>query len=180
MQRSALVILFFVISNVLDAQIDREFWFAIPKETGQHGCLGVGGDCTAENNVSLKITAQNLDANVTISMPANGGSFTTINRFVPAGTTQVVELADSFADFEKIYANNATVNNAPIESVTNRGLFIAADNDIAVYYDYNNYWNRDLFTLKGKNALVPIFTFPSKIYGITVLMEELPIPKQIS
>lgn len=153
--KKSLLLAFLFLSTLSSlAQVDREFWFTIPKENDKHGY-----DLTATYNASLKITAQQLNANVTINMPLNG-AFTPITVNVTAGTTQVVSLANSFAQFANIYANPGALDGIPQDGYTNRGLHILSDNDITVYYDYNNQWNRDLWSLKGKNALGTEFYTP--------------------
>lgn len=144
---------FLLICSISKAQIDKEFWFAIPKETSGHGSI------TAANNVSFKIAAMELDANVVISMPANP-SFMPLNLFVPAGTSTIAVLATSFTQFAAIY-NNVAGNGAEAQTgKTNRGILIQSDNDITMYYDYDNDFNRDIFSLKGKNALGTDFYCP--------------------
>ena len=57
---------FLIISFSCYAQVDREFWFAVPKETSGHGWFNT------VNTISFKIAAMNLPATVTVSMPLNG------------------------------------------------------------------------------------------------------------
>lgn len=137
----------------LTAQIDRQFWFAIPKETDRHSTI------TTSNNVSFKIAAMDLDAKVTISMP-NNSSFGARTFTVPAGKSHIEVLAENYAEFESLYANPALVDDDPVEGMTNRGILIESDNDITVYYDYDNVNNRQLFSLKGQNALGTDFYTP--------------------
>lgn len=139
--------------NSTYAQIDRQFWFAIPKETDRHSYID------AAHNVSFKIAAMNLDAKVTISMP-NNPAFTPRVFTVPAGKSHLEIMATDYPQFEKLYANPALVDDDPIEGLTNRGIFIEADNEITVYYDYDNASNRQLFSLKGRNALGTNFYTP--------------------
>ena len=154
LQKKKLILLFLLFTfTSLYAQVDREFWFTIPKENNSHGSINTA------NDVSLKITAQAVAANVTVSMPLNG-TFTTQTVYVPAGTTKVVVLATSFAQFGTIYANPGPLAGKPADGYTNNGLHIVSDNDITVYYDYNNTYNRDLWSLKGKNALGTEFYTP--------------------
>jgi gliding motility-associated-like protein len=152
-QNIGFVLFLFLFLNNLNAQVDREFWFAIPKETSGHSSI------TATNNVSFKIAAMSLDAKVTISMPANS-AFTTRTFVVPAGQSRIEVLATSFTEFADIYNNNTTTAVDPLSGKTNRGILITADNDITVYYDYDNAQNRDLFSLKGKNGLGTEFYTP--------------------
>ena len=153
MNRILLTLLIILSFNTSNAQIDRQFWFAIPKENSFHGTID------GTNNVSFKVTAQNLDTKVTISMPANG-SFLPIVVNVPARTTKIVVLATNFGQFAALYANPGALAGTPLEGVTNKGIYITSDNDVSVYYDYDNVWNRELFTLKGKNALGTEFYTP--------------------
>jgi gliding motility-associated-like protein len=148
--------LFFIIlsTNYVFSQVDREFWFAIPKETSQHI------DITPTNNVSFKITAMDLDATVTINMPANS-SYTQQTITVPAGTTYVFVLATNYPDYAKVYANSAAYTAAPTTGYSTKGGFhITSDNDITVYYDYDNSYNRELYSLKGANSLGSSFYCP--------------------
>lgn len=151
-----LILIFFGVSfTPAFSQIDRQFWFAIPKETSGHGYLD------AINNVSFKFAAMDLDAHVKISMPANP-SFTPRTFTIAAGKSRVEVMATSWAEFEKIYANPAPINAVGTNDTSftgktsypnGRGFLIESDNDITVYYDYDNYWNRQLFSLKGQNSL---------------------------
>lgn len=154
--------LLLVSTSSLFAQIDDQFWFAIPKETANHGSLN------STNNVSFKITAMELDAKVKISMPVNS-SFVTRTFTVPAGKSHVEILATDWAGFEKIYANPTpltTVANSDsaqsgkTSDPNGRGILIESDNKISVYYDYDNTHNRQLFSLKGRNALGTDFYTP--------------------
>lgn len=147
------IFVFVLCLNNAKAQVDREFWFAIPKETVGHGSI------TATNSVSFVITAMSLDATVTISMPANG-TFATRTFVVPAGQSRREVLADDFTQFESIYNNTTTNAVAPQSGLTNRGIYIKSDAEITIYYDYDNFFNRDLFSLKGKNALGKEFYTP--------------------
>jgi PKD repeat protein len=153
MKRYLILSVFLISCNILLAQVDREFWFAIPKETSSHGVIN------ATYTVSFKISAMNLDANVTISMPANP-YFTPRNFLVPAGTSHIEVMATNWVQFDSIYANPARWNAVAASGKTLHGILITADNDITVYYDYDNQWNRDLFSLKGKNALGTEFFTP--------------------
>lgn len=129
------------------AQKDQTFWFAIPKETFYHK------DITATQNVSFKLAAFSIDAHVKISMPANP-DFKTRSFTILGNTSHVEILAVDWTQFDSIYANpSVLVSDPPITGKNNRGILIESDNDITVYYDYDNLQNRQLFSLKGKNAL---------------------------
>lgn len=150
-----LIFAFLLFFNNAISQVDREFWFAIPKETDGHTTTSL----TAANNVSFKITAMSLDARVTISMPADP-TFVPRTFTVPASQSHIEVMATTYAQFAAIYNNNAPLGSPAVTGQTNRGILITADNDITAYYDYDNYYNRDLFSLKGKNALGTDFYTP--------------------
>ena len=144
--KTYLLSIFLVLSLSSYAQVDREFWFAIPKETWGHPGSGTGID--AANNVSFKIAAMSLDAKVTISMPANP-SFTKREFTVLAGKSRIEVMATSFAEFETVYANNTVTNSLELSGYSNKGILIQSDNDISVYYDLANPFNTELH-IKGE------------------------------
>jgi len=45
------------------------------------------------------------------------------------------------------------LENKPGGFVLNKGVHITSNNLITVYYDEDEFWNQDIFALKGKNAL---------------------------
>ena len=52
------------------------------------------------------------------------------------------------------------LENRPGGIVLNKGIHITSTNLITVYYDEDEYWNQDIFALKGKNALGMEFYTP--------------------
>jgi PKD repeat protein len=163
MNRSTLTLLLLISCNLLNAQIDRDFWFAIPKETDAHLWCSL----TSTNALSFRIATMGLPAQVTISMPANT-YFTPVILNIPANTTTTYSLTPNAAPnylgnwvaFDSVYANPANFDVKPANGITNHGIHITSTNDITVYYDYDSFWNRDLFSLKGKNALGTTFFTP--------------------
>ncbi len=163
---------FLIYSYNCFAQIDRTFWFAVPKETDGYGYFN------AVNTISFKITAMDLDATVTVSMPLNdipAGTFNP-NKYgpqtftVPAHQSYVYTIAEGWNDFYTFYNNTALIGTRAVSDQPglpeNRGFLITSDNDITVFYDYDNYWNRELFSLKGQNALGTEFYTPfQNIWG---------------
>ncbi len=140
----------------LKAQIDKEFWFAIPKETQGHGWLD------GTNFASFKII--NIDksfpATVKIEMPLNDVAYPTQTIVIPPGESYVHILATTYPQFDAIYANPTAGNVKPISGSTKRGIHIISDVNITVYYDYDNFYNRELFALKGANSLGTDFFTP--------------------
>lgn len=146
MNRLSILLVFITFCNLLNAQIDREFWFAVPKETSSHGYI------TKNNNVSFKIAALDLDAVVRVSMPANP-DFIPHEFTVRTGTSYIDTLAVSYDAFDEIHCNPTDKSMAMVSGKSNRGFYITSSSDITVYYDYDNTNNSDLFSLKGQNAL---------------------------
>jgi len=123
--------------------------------------------------VSFKIAAMDLDANVTVSMPQNP-LFVTQNFTVPAGKSYVDTLALTWAQFAAIYNNTAGIGFSATSDhpgvPEKRGFLITSTNDITVYYDYDIFWNRELYVLKGQNALGTEFYTPfQNIWGSDIL-----------
>jgi len=117
-------------------QADTEFWFVAPEITIGHGNFP-GGE-----PVYFRVSAMALEATVRIYQPANpSGMDTTI--IVPAQSTISLDASPWINDLE----------NRPGGIVLNKGVHIRSDNLITVYYDVDEYWNQDIFSLKGKNAL---------------------------
>ncbi|HEX3009169.1 MAG TPA: PKD domain-containing protein, partial [Bacteroidales bacterium] len=163
-KKSLLIASLLILSSINNiwGQVGKEFWFAIPKETSGHS------DISASNNVSFKITNQDtiLPTHVTISMPAPGSGFTTREIDIAPGSTYVEIVATSDQNFANVYANPAAWDAEPIPGKTKHGVLITSTQDITVYYDYDNPNNRDLFSLKGKNALGTKFYLPfQNIWG---------------
>jgi gliding motility-associated-like protein len=149
-------------TNQVWSQVGKEFWFAIPKETSGHDGSGTTGFGTNPWNASFKVTnvSDVLPAHVVISMPAPGSGFTTRVFDVAPSATHVEVVANSWLEFANVYANPSAYTSTSLTGITKHGINITSDNDITVYYDYNNYYNRDLFSLKGENALGKDFYLP--------------------
>jgi PKD repeat protein len=127
-------------------QTDVEFWFVAPEITIGHPSnpLDNGGE-----PVYFRVTALDLDATVTIEQPENSaGIDTTFN--VPANTTVSIDATPWIDEME----------NKPGGIVLNKGIHITSTNLITVYYDEDEFYNQDVFALKGRNALGTEFYTP--------------------
>ncbi|WP_289055273.1 T9SS type B sorting domain-containing protein [Carboxylicivirga marina] len=122
-----------------NAQVGREFWFVAPDVTVGHG----------DEPIVFRITALGTTANVTVSMPADGGRV--IQNIQINANTQ-----------ERIDLDKDVVENEPSDRVNNKGVYITSDADITVYYEVANGVNPDKFTLKGHNGLGTEFFVPSQ------------------
>jgi hypothetical protein len=131
-----------LLSNQSFAQVGKEFWFAAPDVSNQHG----------DDPVYLRLTAQGIASTVVISIPANN-AFTPITVNLTANQTQTVNLTTFLSSIETSSPN----------AVQNTGLFISATNNISAYYEVDGGGvNRDIFTLKGGNALGDEFYIPAQ------------------
>ena len=128
------------------SQIDKEFWFAVPEATSAHG----------DDPIFLRLSALDDDAYVVIDMPAYN-SFNPIRLTIKANTSRNIELTKYKGLLECDRSNR----------VENKGLRIRATNFITGYYEIANYWNTEIFSLKGRNALGKQFITPfQNSYGI--------------
>ena len=118
------------------SQTDTEFWFVAPEITVGHGNFP-GGE-----PVYFRVSALELDASVRIYQPANNGGMDTTFT-VPARTTVSIDASPWINDLE----------NRPGGIILDKGVHITSTNLITVYYDEDEYWNQDIFALKGGNAL---------------------------
>ncbi|WP_439184301.1 T9SS type B sorting domain-containing protein [Carboxylicivirga taeanensis] len=121
------------------SQVGREFWFVAPDVTYEHG----------DEPIVFRVTAIDTDANVTVSMPADGGRV--IENIRISAQTQ-----------ERIDLSKDMVENRPSDRINNKGILITSDADISVYYEVANGVNPDKFTLKGSNGLGTEFYVPSQ------------------
>lgn len=132
------LLVLFLLTQALNSfsQTDVEFWFVAPEITIGHGNFP-GGE-----PVYFRVSALELDATVRIFQPANpAGMDTTFT--VPARSTFSLDASPWINDLE----------NRPGGIVLNKGVQITSTNLITVYYDEDEYWNQDIFALKGGNAL---------------------------
>jgi gliding motility-associated-like protein len=120
-------------------QKDTSFWFVAP---GVSSGLG-------NSPISLNITTYADPADVTISLPANGG-FSPISITVPADSYQSINLTSFIAAIASPSGN--TINS--------NGIKISSTALITVNYELNSGGNKEIFGLKGSNALGTEFYTP--------------------
>ena len=123
----------------VNAQVGKEFWFVAPDVWEENG----------DDPVILRITAFDTNASVTVSMPADN------NRVLK----QVTISANTQYSFE---LDKSVVENYPVNTVNNKGIYISSDTDIAAYYEVSNPNNAEKFILKAENALGKTFFVPSQ------------------
>jgi len=127
----------------LVAQTDTEFWFAAPEVTAGHG----------DRPIYIRMTAQQTAANVIVDIPANP-SFTPRTVQIPARSSATINLTGFIALIEN--GNSFTIEN--------KGIHIVSDQLINAYYEVDEEFNPDIFTLKGQNALGTHFISPNQSY----------------
>ena len=140
-KRFMLALIGIVLFNSLQAQSDREFWFAAPEVTSQH----------SDNPIIFRFTTYSKDAIITIDQPANP-SFSPITFNVPANQTYSLP----FTIYKEI------VENKPGNTELNYGIRITATASISAYYELASSNNPEIFPLKGDVSKGLDFIIPAQ------------------
>ena len=161
MKKGVLLISGIFLSLIVKAQIDNEFWFAAPDVSSAHDCnpsppYGEG------RPINLYVTAEQA-TNVRIDMPANS-SFTPIEFSLVAVEHRMVPLSPPYSP--GVFENYTQPWPLPVgQTIQTKGIRITSDQgNITAYYELNNRCNRDIFALKGKNALGKNFYVSTQNY----------------
>ncbi|WP_417265992.1 PKD domain-containing protein [Brumimicrobium sp.] len=133
------LVVFLSLPLITFSQKDTTFWFAAPGASS-----GIGN-----SPISLNITSYADPASVTISLPANG-SFTPITISLAANDHQSIDLTPFIAALVSPSGNN----------INNNGIKISATTLITASYEISSSGNKEIFGLKGKNALGTEFYTP--------------------
>jgi len=156
------IFLLFIILSGLNAkgQTDTEFWFVAPNITSGHWWWH-GGNPSEPGAVPiyLTLTAMELPAQVTITQPANQydavinpDGFQAITVNLNANESKTITLVDNNMDHaDSVMLRN--LENHPAMTINNKGLYIESTNLITSYYEVAEYFNTDIYALKGRNAL---------------------------
>jgi hypothetical protein len=141
--------LFVSLSAQLRAQ-DTEFWFVAPHMSEQ-----AAANVPLNRPAFLAISnATGQAANVTITR-YNGANASLVNNVtVAAGALYKLDFT-SDADMKTIENPRGTAGN-----VTEFGIHISSDVKVTAYYMHNHTDSRDIFTLKGRQALGTSFYVP--------------------
>ncbi|MDD3568759.1 MAG: hypothetical protein PHT92_10200, partial [Bacteroidales bacterium] len=148
------------------AQTDTEFWFVVPEITYNHG---VPGGIPA----SLKFSSGEFPdgitkATVTISMPAGDPTI------FPDITFELEEFGFHEVPLDNWVYNGTDNDVHPTrlenkaltpDGINNFGLHITSTYPITAYYEVDNYYNKDIWALKGKNGLGLEFYTPFQNLG---------------
>lgn len=145
----------------LFAQTDTSFWFAVPKVTISH-CQS--GTCPGAKPVYIRLASMGLPATVTISQPAN-----------PLFKPKVINMAANSAATMDMTPYLEMFQDSVAGTVLNHGLHISSTNLITAYWEEDEYWNPDIFSLKGKNSLGTEFYTPfQNLWSNGVYTPDLP------
>jgi PKD repeat protein len=161
---SLLILLYMLLKpGHISAQTDTKFWFAAPSVTWGHPATGVHSPGGRPIYFRMAAIDTVTPTTVTISQPAN--EFNAISN--PNGfPTQVIVIPPSGSStlnltpyLEWMGTLNLVENNVP-DVIASKGFYIEASNYITCYYELDNNFNRDIFPLKGRNALGTEFFTP--------------------
>ena len=140
-------------------QIDTEFWFAPPDVTE-----GTGSEPRRDSTVYFVVSTLNQAATIRINQPANPGFEPIVINLGP-NSTQAVNLGLRLSQLE----------TKPANAVLNTGVLIRATAPITAYYEIRSNANREIFALKGRNALGTKFYTPFEdSFGNSAFFNNLP------
>jgi PKD repeat protein len=154
-----LILILLGFSSVSLSQVDDEFWFVVPELSHRGNVGGTPG--------TLRIATMELEATVTISMPANPyhptlnpNGFQDIVVNIAGNSTAAVDLTH-LIDVVANPTNNRLENKALTPNgINDFGLHITATNMITAYWEVNYDYGADLWTLKGSNGEGTLFYTP--------------------
>ncbi len=118
------------------AQIDTSFWFAAPDISSQMG----------QSPVVLHVTTYDQASVVYIRQPVLTGT-------VPVNVSVTVNAFSVYTLNLTAFINSGGVESAPVNTVTNKGIYISSKEKISVYYTINSGSNSEMVSLKGRMAL---------------------------
>ncbi|HLO60144.1 MAG TPA: T9SS type A sorting domain-containing protein [Bacteroidales bacterium] len=165
MKPTIVLLLLFLQSFALYSQTDTVFWFAAPDVSNVHGTPLQNGA-----PVILHITAQETTT-VTVSQPANV-SFLPITFSLNKNERRSIRL-DTCTTIDQIENYPQALPLTPGNAQKKAFKISSSGGKISVIYDLDNPYNRELFTLKGRNAMGKNFFvstqnfFPNGTYGGT-------------
>ncbi|TAH25743.1 MAG: gliding motility-associated C-terminal domain-containing protein [Cytophagales bacterium] len=147
------------ISFFSKAQVDTQFWFAVPY-VGNHG--------NGNSEIIINNT-QNTPVTVTLTNPANpagGIPAPGIVRNIPANGSMRIDLNQYYRTQDQGNAGSPIGSLQTIEGrpnqVFNSGLLLTSTSPVTAYYEVGRGGgqNCDIFSLKGNNALGTDFMLP--------------------
>ena len=144
--RTFILSLTFLLNCVVSfPQTDNLFWFAAPDVSSVHGVDPKNGA-----PIYFQITAVQ-PTTVTISQPANP-SFTPIVFDLAEMEHRTIQL-DTILNISDIENYPESLPQPPDNIQKKAFKITSTPGDITVYYELDNNYNREIFPLKGRNAL---------------------------
>ena len=150
------------------AQTDTEFWFVVPEITISHN--NPGG-----RPAYFRFSTGEFEATITISMPANEyhallnpTGFVPITFNMPANSMYTEDVSDLIAQqIAGTWTDMDLMENKPLtaDGINKFGLKIVSNNPVTCYFESGNTNNKDLYSLKGKNALGTEFFTPFQTWS---------------
>jgi len=168
---SEILLLLFITVTRIYSQTDNLFWFAAPDVSSQHGDPPRNGA-----PIYFHITAVQ-PTTVRIERPADP-SFTPVEFNLNAMEHRSIRVDNSagtgLLPIDQIEVYPQPWPLPPGNEIQKKGFKITAyPGAVTVYYELDQYWNRDIFALKGRNAMGKRFYvstqnfFPNGDYGGT-------------
>lgn len=140
--RIAAVILLLLFSMNGKAQTGTEFWFAAPMVTKGH----------TDRPIAIRLINLEKKNTITIDQPANSG-FKPITVTILPGRATSVDLTPFIGDIE----------SGTSMTMTKKGIRIVGTQKFQAFYEViSSKYNKDIFTLKGDNAVGTKFIVPSQ------------------
>ncbi len=159
MKKSIVIFAALLFFSGIYAQTDNLFWFGAPDVSSQHGDPPRNGA-----PIYLHITAVQ-PTTVTLGQPANP-AFTPIVFTLNQLEHRSIRL-DNLPGFNisMIETYPQAWPLIPGNQIQKKGFKIeSTPGDVTVYYELDQYWNRDIFALKGKNGLGKEFYITTQNY----------------
>lgn len=122
------------------AQIDVEFWFAVPEASASHG----------DQPIFLRMSSFDKPCNVKVYMDARNKVLSEF--YLNAYTDTSINLSI----YKDILENSLTFQ--PLAN----GLHVTSNEKISCYYEIAHQYNPGIFNMKGRNALGTEFIIPSQ------------------
>ena len=137
-------LLFF--KSTTHAQTDTEFWFGVPDITSGHPSSGGGGE-----PIYLRIATLELESLIRVEIGDNN-IVVQPDTLIPPYTSFTVDLTSYLDDLE----------NDDYGIIEEKALHVTGSNKITAYYEEAEYYNPDIFSLKGANSLGTEFYIPNQ------------------